>query len=111
MRDELGYPPVARLVRVLFEDTDLERADAGGCLSSARSPCASSRLRGTSATILGPGPRPDVAILRGRHRQHLLLKLPHDGAVHDRALTVLRARAAKGARPRLAIDVDPVGLL
>jgi primosomal protein N' (replication factor Y) len=103
LRRELGYPPAARLVRMLFEDTDLERATQA-CLDCAealrRSPLAA------DVTILGPAPAP-ISLLRGRHRQHLLIKSSRDLEPCVRLLVDL----AKTSRPRPTIDVDPVSML
>jgi primosomal protein N' (replication factor Y) len=58
--------------------------------------------------VLGPAPAP-IAMYRGRHRHHLLLKLPTHAC--DAALAALRA--VRGELRSLAptIDVDPVSML
>ena len=64
---------------------------------------------GKDVTILGPAPAP-IALVRGRHRQHLLIKAA-EGAALDRVREVLVRLAAERSRPRVAIDVDPVAML
>jgi len=107
LRAELGYPPLGRLIRVVFEDKDAER------VSRAARDC-SERLRRELANdaiaILGPAVAP-IGKLRGRHRHHLLVKAPADGEALERARDALIEHAAGSARPRVTIDVDPVSML
>lgn len=106
LRAELGYPPSGRLVRVVFEDEDEERVTRA---STHFADVLRRELEGSGVTLLGPAPAP-MALQRGRHRQHLIVKSAGEaGLGHARSL--LTQLAAEHARPRVAIDVDPVGML
>ncbi|MEX1025109.1 MAG: primosomal protein N' [Planctomycetota bacterium] len=108
-REELGYPPFGRLIRVLIEDEDEARVRAKGLeLVEA--------LRGeldptSGVALLGPSPAP-LARLRRRFRYHILVKAP-DGAEPGfrTARRFLRRSVAGTGRPRVTIDVDPVAML
>jgi len=107
LRAELGYPPFGRLVRVLFEDAS-ERA----AVDTARefTEALRERLAGRPVVTLGPAPAP-IALVRERHRQHTLLKLPHDASTIQATLAALRETAEATTRLRPVIDVDPSSLL
>lgn len=106
LRKELGYPPYGKLIRVLFDDED-----EGRVVSAAREAAEklSEELAGSTVVVLGPSPAP-VALQRGRHRHHLLLKASAGEGV-ARARTALTRFAGQIARPRVSIDVDPVSML
>lgn len=107
LRQELGYPPHGRLLRVVFEDEEEPRA-ASTCESFA------TELRGVlepgDGFVLGPAPAP-MSLLRGRFRYHLLLKSPLEGEGFGRARRWLLERARATTRPRVTVDVDPVSML
>jgi primosomal protein N' (replication factor Y) len=107
LRAELGYPPHGRLLRILFEDEDEQRA-----AEAAR--CCAARLRealGDAATkVLGPAPAP-VAQLRGRHRHHLLVKAPPGDPDFERAVALLVDEGVSEARLAPKLDVDPMSML
>ena len=107
LRSELDYPPFARLVRVLFEDEDEERAEAAAVRWSD---VLRETLEGSAVQILGPAPAP-ISLARGRHRRHLLCKAPREGDDLDRLRTALAALAAETSRPKVMVDVDPTSLL
>ncbi len=106
LRAELSYPPHGRLVRALFEDRDEARAEAAAqaCASHLATalPC--------EVVVLGPAPAP-IALLRGRHRRHLVIKCPTVGDALPRARSALLEAAAGSGRARMTIDVDPQSLL
>lgn len=107
LRRELGYPPFGRLIRVVFEDADEPR------VRQAASSCAEllqQLLAGDALQVLGPAPAP-IALQRGRHRHHLIIKAVGAGDSLARARAVLCRFAAETSRPRVSIDVDPVGML
>jgi len=107
LRDELGYPPHGRLIRAVFEDRDEARTlDAARiCAEHLRAACPPPEM-----IVLGPAPAP-ISQLRGRYRQHLLLKTPERGRAFNVARSVLIGFAEENARPRLSIDIDPVSML
>jgi primosomal protein N' (replication factor Y) len=110
LRGELGYPPHARLIRVVFEDEDAARAgEAAERCAHGLEACA----REHGGAVLGPAPAP-IAMLRGRHRRHLLLKLPARGSDAEAgsvARGFLIRFAEESTRTRVLIDVDPVSML
>ena len=108
LRAELGYPPHGKLIRVVFEDTDL-----GGVHDAAKACADALRARAAEfgTQVLGPAEAP-ISQVRGRHRQHLLLKSPGSnptGLAAARALLI--AFAGQETRARVTIDVDPVSML
>jgi primosomal protein N' (replication factor Y) len=106
-RRELGYPPFGRLLRAVFEDEDGARA-AQGADEAARALHA--ELDGTDAVVLGPAPAP-LALVRNRYRHHCLVKVPADSPTLARARELLIDLAGRTARPKVLVDVDPMGML
>ena len=111
VREELGYPPYGHMVAFKLDSEDEPRvrraADAvyRAMVSALRRPGAG------RVTILGPAPAA-LALLRGRHRWHILLKSARRGGVRSLALAALDTvppRELGGVR--LAVDVDPIQLL
>ena len=107
LRQELGYPPHGRLVRILLEDEELERVEK--CAARLVDSLAE-ELSAAGVIALGPAPAP-IAMARGRHRQHVLLKTGRECPALGALLARLRLFAAAESRPKLAIDVDPVSML
>jgi len=107
LREELGYPPHGRLIRAVFEDRDEARTQEAArvCAEHLRASCAPAEL-----LVLGPAPAP-ISQVRGRYRQHLLLKSPELNQAFGRARSILIGFAEENARPRLSIDVDPMSML
>ena len=106
LRAELGYPPHGRLLRAVIEDRDETRV-----VETARA-CADALRRLPDASgfaLLGPAEAP-IALLRGRHRQHLLVKATRE-AGFEAAREALQRLAGLSRRPRINVDVDPVSLL
>jgi primosomal protein N' (replication factor Y) len=106
LRAELGYPPHGRLLRVVLDAHDPGKLDdvARACGALLR------KELGASAQVLGPAEAP-IALLRGRQRKHLLVKLRREGDALERARKALRGFVPEHARVRVAIDVDPMSLL
>ena len=106
-RQELGYPPFGRLIRVVVDDEDEARTrETIGAIAEA----LLANVASDTVSVLGPAPAP-VALQRGRHRHHLLIKAVGSGTSLALARTILAELAAKSGRTRVAIDVDPVGML
>jgi primosomal protein N' (replication factor Y) len=106
-RAELGYPPHGRLLRALFDDGD------GAQVERAAARCAERMtevLQGSSAVVLGPAPAP-IALLRGRHRRHVLVKCPPQGSALSLAREAALELAGDCGRVRMTVDVDPQSLL
>lgn len=107
LREELGYPPHGRLIRAVFEDPDeaLCSATAARCADILREHCDPAELM-----VLGPAPAA-ISRLRGRFRQHFLLKAPDLNGSFSKARSILSRFSEDHPRPRITIDVDPVSML
>ena len=97
------WPPYGRLAALIISaerETDAEQAaQALGNMAP----------HGAGILVLGPAPAP-LAILRGRHRRRLLLKVRRDIVIQK----LLRAWLASVPIPsavRVDVDVDPVSFL
>ncbi|MCP5020786.1 MAG: primosomal protein N' [bacterium] len=105
-RKELSYPPFGRMLRIVLEDVDpsiVEKA-AGEFAEALRA------TLGDKAQTLGPMPAP-MAMIRGRHRHHILIKGPLDGPAFGIARNLLVHMMEGRTRPRITLDVDPVQML
>ena len=107
LRQELGYPPHGRLIRIVFEDENPSRVEAAGEELAEK---LRERFEGTPLSVLGPAPAP-ISLVRGRHRRHLILKAPLGAREFDEAREELLTLTAKISRPRVTIDVDPMSML
>lgn len=108
-REELGYPPFARLVAIradaASEALAKETIDALARVAR-RQPQVESGL----VEVLGPAPAP-IARIAARHRFRVLLRSRDRKAVRAVAAAVL-ARIEEGVAPaRASLDVDPVSML
>jgi primosomal protein N' (replication factor Y) (superfamily II helicase) len=100
-RHELGYPPYARLVRVLVTAPEQAVAeDIAATLANAAEPVLS------GDQLLGPAP---LFRLRDRSRSHLLVKTlePRRSAVVFRGLLRDLAADLRRAGATAVVDVDP----
>ncbi|MCH2105209.1 MAG: primosomal protein N' [Planctomycetes bacterium] len=106
VRAALGYPPHGRLIRVVFE-SEVEQAvtEAAASMGAA----LKETLEGSGAMVLGPALAP-FALLRGRHRHHLMVKLPDEETV-QRATEALKRLAAAESSVAVKVDVDAVSML
>ena len=105
VRAQLGYPPHGRLIRVVFEHQ--RQAAVEECAASVGA-ALRDELSG-AGVVLGPALAP-FAQLRGRHRHHLLVKLP-DEEVAKIATETLRRLAAAEKTVAVKVDVDAVSML
>ncbi len=106
-RADAFYPPHARLVRALFEDSDPGRVERAALQCVER---LKVRLAGHRAAILPAAPAP-ISRLRNRSRWHVLVKVPLAGDALEAVREELIALSGEMTRPRMAIDVDPVNLM
>jgi primosomal protein N' (replication factor Y) (superfamily II helicase) len=100
-RSELGYPPFARLVRVLVTAPDQATADGiTTLLADTADPVLGNDL------VLGPAP---LFRLRDRSRSHLLIKTadPRRSAAVFRGLLRDLAADLRRAGANAVVDVDP----
>lgn len=102
-RREGEWPPYGRLAALIVS------ADTAIVADTVARDLGWAAPQGDGITVLGPAPAP-MALLRGRHRRRLLLKVRRDVAVQP----ILRAwlagvRVPAGAR--VDVDVDPISFL
>ncbi len=105
VREDLTFPPYARLIRLVLRSRDGEAARA------AAESLASMCRHGLSSAdqILGPSECP-LSVVSGNARHHVLVRTTRFGATHAELSPVLRsASPLRGVH--LEIDVDPVSLL
>jgi primosomal protein N' (replication factor Y) len=101
----LGFPPFARLIRLVFRSKDRNLpARAAGDFAAALAPC----LPG-GAEILGPAECP-LSLVAGTARWQLIVRAPGLSGIH-RAVGELLATWPQPSGLRLEVDVDPVSLL
>ena len=107
-RQEVGLPPVTRMVRVIVRDEDLEKLDVR-CQEIAAELAAAVAAGGPGVKLKGPMP---CAITRiaGYFRNQVLLFAPTASAL-QRVLAVVRKDGGFATSDRVAVDVDPVSLL
>lgn len=103
----LGFPPYARLIRVVFRSKDALKAEA----ASAELGRGLARSLPSGTELLGPALCP-IETIAGNARRQLILRGEDLGSIH----AVLRGALTRyGERPvpgvYLEIDVDPVSLL
>ncbi|MGQ0553036.1 MAG: replication restart helicase PriA [Planctomycetota bacterium] len=110
LRQEVGYPPFQRLVRVIAQsrllDSARSRLDALARAVRGEEPSAPA-LEGV--LVMGPAPAP-IPRLNDQHRFHIVCKCATDGAV-SALLGRLSGLVAPKRNVRLLVDVDPVAML
>jgi primosomal protein N' (replication factor Y) len=97
------WPPYGRLAAVIVS------ADTALMADTVARDLGWAAPRGDGIVVLGPAPAP-MALLRGRHRRRLLLKVRRDVAVQP----ILRAWLGSVKVPgggRVDVDVDPISFL
>ncbi len=98
-RRDLGLPPFGRLAAIIVSSED-----AAAALAAARAIGAAAPQR-DGLSVLGPAAAP-LALLRGRHRQRLLVQARRSLALQE----VLRAwlgNVPVPANVRVVVDIDP----
>jgi len=97
------WPPYGRLAALIVSAESAVMADTVARDLGWAAP------RGDGVVVLGPAPAP-MALLRGRHRRRLLLKVRRDVAVQPILRSWLAAvKVPRGAR--VDVDVDPISFL
>ncbi len=105
-RQEAGYPPFSRLVRIIAQAPEQAAARAR-CDQVADELRRDPALPGVA--VLGPAPAP-IGRIGGQHRIHLVCKCATDGAV-SAVLGRLAGHTAPSRGARVLLDVDPVAML
>jgi len=103
-RKEFGYPPFARVARILVEGRN-RRAVEKRCTEAVEALRAA--VGGTTTQILGPAEAP-IGRVKDRYRWHALVKAADSASLHAALASVERA-GPRGTT--LILDVDPVSLL
>ena len=102
-RREAAMPPFGRLAAIVVSAEDSSEAEA----VARRIGRAAPEVDGMA--VFGPAPAP-LAMLRGRHRQRLLVHARRSLDVQD-AIRDWLARVEWGAKVRVSVDVDPYSFL
>lgn len=102
-REDLHMPPFGRLVALIVSGK-VERAVANQAFNLGRS-----APRYDGVEVLGPAPAP-LAMLRGRHRQRLLMKLK-PGIAPQAIVREWLGRITREKGARIQIDIDPQSFL
>lgn len=102
-RQDLHMPPFGRLVALIVSGKHEAAVDAQAAALAQSAP------RYDGVQVLGPAPAP-LALLRGKHRKRLLMKL-QPGIAPQRIVRDWLERAHKEKGVRIQIDVDPQSFL
>jgi primosomal protein N' (replication factor Y) len=107
-RHQLGYPPFARLARLLYSDPDVARCQrqARDLADTIAGAIQDAHLR--HLALIGPAPC-FLSRLRGRWRWQIILRATHPGHAQDDELHMLLRTMPLPAGWRL--DVDPLDIL
>ena len=97
------WPPFGRLAALIVSAEREADAEEVAQILGAAAP------HGAGIVVLGPAPAP-LAILRGRHRRRLLLKVRRDIAV-QKLLRLWLSAVSIPSQVRVEIDVDPMSFL
>ena len=107
MRQELGYPPLSRMINLVISSTN--EALATGCAKKLNTVARDmARREGGSVSVLGPAEAPLYKV-KGRYRWQLLLKGVNIAALHSLAEQILAHSKDPGLR--IKVDVDPVNFM
>jgi primosomal protein N' (replication factor Y) len=102
-RRRMGLPPYGRLAALIVSGVKAERVAAAARALARAAPSE------PGIEVLGPAPAP-LAVLRGLHRQRLLVKAAKDAPLQP----VLREWLARAKAPpgvRIKVDIDPYSFL
>jgi primosomal protein N' (replication factor Y) len=102
-RRDGAWPPYGRLAALIVS------ADTAIMADTVARDLGWSAPRGDGIVVLGPAPAP-MALLRGRHRRRLLLKVRRDVAVQPILRTWLASVRVPGSA-RVDVDIDPISFL
>jgi primosomal protein N' (replication factor Y) len=102
-RRDAGMPPFARLAALILSGPDAEEVQTISRAFARTAP------RGEGVVVLGPAPAP-LAMLRGMHRERLLLKARRDVQVQP-LVAEWMTRVATPRTVRVQIDIDPYSFL
>ncbi len=105
VRAELGFPPFARLIRLVVRARGADAArQATGMLAATFH-----EMLPSADEILGPSECP-LSVVSGNARHHVIIRTRRFGATHAELARALASVSLPGT-VHLEIDVDPVSLL
>ena len=108
-RREVDYPPLTRMVNLLFDGKDeqqvIRRAEEVAALLRRKLEADRARVE-----LLGPAPQ-SLSRLKGKYRWHVTLKGRDHRRLRSLADEILATPAEKSGGVRLCVDVDPMSLL
>jgi primosomal protein N' (replication factor Y) len=107
LRKQAQLPPFNRLVRIIFRDTQEERADALARQVDEKLRQEAEKIPDIS--VQGPMPCA-VSRIAGHYRQQIVMTSPRAASLQV-VLAALRKQGDLMKGDRIAIDVDPVSLL
>ncbi len=102
-RRAAGMPPYARLAALIVSGPDTAEVGQVARALARQAP------RGDGLVVLGPAPAP-LAMLRGLHRERLLLKARRDVPVQP-LLSEWLTKVPPPANVRIQVDIDPYSFL
>jgi primosomal protein N' (replication factor Y) len=106
-RRAAGLPPFGRLAAVIVAGRS--EAEAAGTARAFARMARQDLGRQSAIEVLGPAPAP-LALLRGRHRQRLLIKAPRAERLQP-ALRRWLAALPRSSHVTVQIDIDPYSFL
>ncbi len=112
-REQVGLPPIGRMVRIVVRDQDLAKAGEYARQLAAVIADAAKQLQaaGRAAKLIVKGPMPcAINRIAGHHRVQIVLHAPGAVELQD-VLTMVRRGGGFAITDRVAVDVDPVSLL
>lgn len=119
LREEAGFPPFSRMIRVTFRSKDRDAcieaargfgAAAESAIAAAEHAIAACTPAAVAAVeLLGPAECP-LSVIAGSYRRHAILRAP-DLAAPRRALRAILAAWQPPSQVHVEIDVDPVSLM
>ncbi len=102
-RKQQNMPPYTRLAAIIVSGRNERNVDETAAALGRRAP------RLDEVLVLGPAPAP-IAVLRGRHRRRLLMRVSKDVNIQDLLRRwVFSTKPAGGVR--ISIDVDPYSFM
>jgi primosomal protein N' (replication factor Y) len=112
VREELGFPPFGRLIRLVFRSASARKslAAAGAFLESLPAELrAGEKPPGSGIEALGPAECP-LSVIAGNHRTQIILRGRDFRKLHHLASESLRGFSSRPG-VYVEVDVDPVALL
>jgi primosomal protein N' (replication factor Y) len=107
-RREFGYPPVARMVRVVVRGESPSQATAVA-VELAQRVRQHAAAAGIELRLTGPAPAP-VEKLRGKFRFHFLIQFDHIVEIHPVLLSAIEQWKYEG-EVQWTVDVDPLDMM